>query len=99
MFAALQIAAWMGFDPLYLIGVDGFYQDYEGELDPNHFNNRYRGEHGSTDFEKVNAAHRKAYEIAKEVLKGRVKVYDATQAKGYGIFPKRDLLKVFDGQL
>ncbi len=96
MFAALQIAAWMGFDPLYLIGVDGFYQDYKGEKDPNHFTNEYRGEHGDTDFKKVNAAHRKAFEIAKEAQ--RVKIYDATQARGHGIFPKRDLLKVLNGQ-
>ncbi|MHA2086400.1 MAG: hypothetical protein ACXABD_21865 [Candidatus Thorarchaeota archaeon] len=95
MFAALQIAAWMGFDPLYLVGVDGFYQDYKGEKDPNHFDKEYRGEHGDTDFRKVNAAHRRAFEIAKEA--GRVKIYDATLAKGYGIFPKRDLLKVLDG--
>lgn len=95
MFAALQIAAWMGFDPLYLIGVDGFYQEYKGKKDPNHFDNEYRGEHGNTDFKKVNAAHRRAYEIAKEAK--RVKIFDATQAKGYGIFPKRDLLKVLNG--
>jgi hypothetical protein len=97
MFSALQIAAWMGFDPLYLVGVDGSYQDYEGKDDPNHFDNEYRGEHGTTDFKKVNTAHRRAFEIAKEALKGRVKVYDATQAEGYEIFPKRDLLKVLNG--
>ncbi|MHC4239580.1 MAG: hypothetical protein ACYSUC_07475 [Planctomycetota bacterium] len=95
MFAALQIAAWMGFDPLYLVGVDGFYQDYKGADDPNHFTREYRGKHGSTDFTKVNKAHRKAFEIAKEAA--RVKIYDATQAPGHGIFPKRDLLKVLDG--
>ena len=97
MFTALQIAAWMGFDPIYLIGVDGFYQDYKGKKDPNHFNSEYRGKHGNTDFEKINAAHKKAYEIAREALKGRIKIYDATQAAGYGIFPKRDLLKVLNG--
>ena len=94
MFAAMQIAAWMGFDPLYLIGVDGSYQDYKGKDDPNHFDNEYRGEHGNTDFKKVNAAHRKAFEIAKEAQ--CVKIYDATQSKGHEIFPKRDLLKVLN---
>ena len=97
IFAALQIAAWMGFDPIYLIGVDGFYKDYKGKDDPNHFDKEYRGEHGNTDFEKVNAAHRRAYEIVKETLKGRLKVFDATQAKGHGIFQKRNLLKVLNG--
>lgn len=92
MFAAIQIAAWMGFDPLYLVGVDGFYKDYKGAKDPNHFDQRYRGNHLGTDFEKVNAAHRRAYEIALEV--DRVKIYDVTQAKGYGIFPKRSLSRV-----
>ena len=97
MLSALQIAAWMGFDPLYLVGVDGFYQDYKGKDDPNHFDKDYRGKHGNTDFEKVNAAHRKAFEITKKVLKGRVKVYDATQARGHKIFQKRNLLKVLNG--
>lgn len=40
--AVMRLAAYMGFDPIYLIGMDGKYKVHIlGESDPNHFNENY----------------------------------------------------------
>lgn len=45
MLAALQIAVFMGFNPIYLIGADNYWKpfDYETDIDPNHFDSSYWG--------------------------------------------------------
>lgn len=41
-FAVVRLAAYMGFNPIYIIGMDGKYEYHQlGQPDPNHFNDSY----------------------------------------------------------
>ena len=64
-FAALQVAAWLGFDPIYLIGCDGDYSKPNGK-DESHFDADYRAFDVTPhyDYDELNAALLRAHEIA-----------------------------------
>lgn len=66
VFPALQIAAFLGFDVLYLIGCDGGYTKPKGGVDLNHFDGAYRvfDPYPNYDYERLNGALHKAHKIA-----------------------------------
>ena len=79
MITAMQIASFMGFDPLYLYGVDGYRK--EGQ---NHFSSNYYM--GTFDFEEEQNNSRIAYEFARDNCPS--KIYDLTESQGFGVFPR-----------
>lgn len=80
MLAALQIAAWLGYGPLFLLGVDGYRLG-----GANHFAG---GEYNTNeiDVDTENAHMREAYEFAKAHCP--VSIYDLTESEGYGVFDR-----------
>jgi hypothetical protein len=80
MLTAMQIAAWYRYDPLYLLGVDGYRA--EGA---NHF---IGGEYSTTeiDVNEENENMRKAYQFARQ--KCPFQIYDLTESEGYGVFER-----------
>lgn len=80
MLTAIQIAAWYRFEPLYLLGVDGYRENGA---------NHYPGGEYSTseiDVNEENENMRKAYQFAAQ--KCPVKIYDLTESEGYGVFER-----------
>ena len=44
-FAVIRLAAYMGFNPIYVIGMDGKYEYHQlGQSDPNHFDDNYESD-------------------------------------------------------
>jgi hypothetical protein len=96
MFASMQIAVYLGFNPLYVIGADGYQSPHgSGQPDPNHFHPQYHrsGSQKQKDFNNLMFA--RAHEIALINCKRLgVDLYDATQSEGLGVLPKVDLREV-----
>ncbi len=107
--AALQLAAHMGFSPIYLIGCDTSYTVPDSvrverddprklvstEDDPNHFDASYFGAGRKWHDPQV---HRmiENYQVAKRVCdRLGVKVYNATVGGQLEVFPRVDYLSVF----
>jgi len=65
-FAAMQAAAYMGFNPLYLIGCDGDYKPPVDGIDLSHFDVGYRpfDAHPNYDYDKLNRDLQTAHEEA-----------------------------------
>jgi hypothetical protein len=98
--AAMQIAMYMGFNPIYLVGCDLGYKpfDYEKDIDPNHYSTKYWAKHrtkkGGTVVtpalaQRMNiqaiSAHFLAF-MASEMAK--VKIYNATIGGELNIYPR-----------
>jgi hypothetical protein len=102
-FAALQIAYYLGFDEVIIIGMDHRYEFFgqpnEEQLitgpDLNHFCDSYFG-HGQT-WDNPDLAHsEKSYRIARDTYqKNGKKIIDATLDGACDIFTKADYRKVF----
>lgn len=100
-FQAIQLSFWMGFETVYLIGLDHNYvmpEDAErihGDIfishsaDPNHFDPDYFGE-GYRFHDPKPKRMEKAYQKAKDVFdqKGR-KIYNATPGSRLNIFERK----------
>lgn len=76
----LQLAHWMGFSPLYLVGCDlGYKPHFEGEPDPNHWNTNY--EHRKTVYRARydNIRMKRVHGIMSKIAKREgIEVYNAT---------------------
>jgi len=106
MLSVLQIAVYMGFNPIYLVGCDGEFEPYKyGEGDPNHFSPDYgnffnpgQGAEFSPSFcEATTARWDRGLRIAKDVCdKLGVKIYNATIGGDVEIYPRVDLLEVLN---
>ena len=79
MLTAMQIASFMGYDPLYLYGVDGYRR--EGQ---NHFSGDYYV--GDFDFEEEQKNARIAYEFARNNCPS--KIIDLTESQGFGVYDR-----------
>jgi hypothetical protein len=99
-FAAMQLAYWMGFDTILLVGCDHNYQQ-EGKPnqqqkmagdDPNHFNPKYFSESfwNLADLEKMTAS----YELARDAYEkdGR-KIINLTPNSKLNVFEREDIGK------
>jgi len=103
MLAALQIAVFMGFNPIYLVGADNYWEpfDYDEDVDPNHFDSTYWQKLKLGDDEvRVNEeiAHRythqctTAHELAYRVTVPQgINIYNATSGGKLEIYPRVDI--------
>jgi len=96
IFAAMQIAVYLGFNPLYVIGADGYQSPHgSNQPDPNHFHPKYHKQGSQHQKKYNNAMFARAHEIAMINCKRLgVEIYDATQAPGLGVLPKVKLSEV-----
>jgi hypothetical protein len=96
---AIQFAYYMGFNPIYLVGVDFNYIKPKTIIengktwhstgdDPNHFNKNYFGA-GKTFHDPQLDKVKKNYEFANQFLQNKnIKIYDATIDGKLDVFPK-----------
>jgi len=105
-FCAMQLAFYLGFDTVILIGIDHFFKE-AGEPnklvtakgdDPNHFHPSYFGKDVKWQYPDLKRSEQ-SYRIAKEVFEkhGR-RILDATVGGKLQVFPKVDYLSLFDKQ-
>lgn len=90
----LQIAAYMGFKEIYLLGCDlGFRQETGTGADPNHFHPGYGTPGFSADILNVNmkAAHELAARAAERL---GIRIYNATLGGELEVYPRVDLFEV-----
>ena len=105
MLAVMQIATYMGFDPLILIGCDMGWKafDWEENKDPNHFIDSYWG-HQKIGGRKIEMTERVArncnydvlvaHKIAKQACDSLgVKVYNATVVGELEVYPRVDFVE------
>lgn len=100
MLSALQIAVFMGFNPIYLIGADNYWKpfDYETDDDPNHFDSSYwsKMKLGNREIHvDEHAAHRythqctTAHGLAHRVTSARgINIYNATIGGKLEVYPR-----------
>lgn len=71
IFAALQVAAYLGFSKIYLLGCDGNYQPPKNGKDYSHFDQAYRSfdAYPNYDYNELNRALLRAHEIAENASK------------------------------
>jgi hypothetical protein len=71
IFSALQVAAYMGFSEIYLLGCDGNYRKPENGKDLSHFDKAYRTFDvlPNYDYDELNRALLRAHEIAENASK------------------------------
>ena len=100
MYIAFQLAAWMGFSPIYLMGCDLGYKAEDGES-RGHFRDDYWGDRGNrqpmTDeqCEEINTLTKLAHEVAKGYMDSHdIDVFNATVGGELEIWPRRDILEV-----
>ena len=108
-FSALQVLAFMGFSPIYLVGVDMDYEDHATALkhnrvdwtatrddDPNHFDPRYFG--AGARYHRPHLDSMLPFlQRAKEHLDGKgVEVLNAGIGGSLEIFPRVDFRSLFD---
>jgi hypothetical protein len=96
MFPAIQIAAYLGFAPLYLIGCDLNYT-YSPGVDHNHAYPQiatppdYMGYFESGLIDRV---HSQAHVIARDACIARgIQVYNATEEGGMDTYPRRNFME------
>jgi hypothetical protein len=111
MLAVLQIAVYMGFNPIYLIGCDCKWLpfDYEEDKDPNHFIDSYWAKmllHGTNPVEVTPALAARfssdsmgCHWVAKDACDRKgVKVYNATAGGDLEIYPRVSYEEIVDGR-
>ena len=96
-FSALQIAVYMGFNPIYLVGVDMEWKTFEGSNDVNHFHPAYNSVSRTEEqYSETSKAQQRAYEIAKVATdKAGIEVFNATVGGKLEVFPRVDLEGLF----
>jgi hypothetical protein len=106
MLTVLQIAVYMGFNPIYLLGCDLGWRPFGwGEADPNHFSEDYWGlarvheEHKVIVSEglanRYTADARSSHVLAKKVCDPMgVKIYNATKGGDLEVYPRVDFMEV-----
>ena len=96
----MQLAVWMGFDPIYIVGCDLDFTSYDNrsEDDPNHFFKNYDGDgysfSGKTAdivMQNVPAAHRLVKRVTEQL---GIEVYNATPG-GMDIWPRVKFEELF----
>lgn len=96
----IQLATWMGFGPLYLLGCDGGYKPFKrGEPDVNHWNPNYDDfERTEAHCEHENTGMAQAHKEMKVICdKLGVEVYNATVGGELEAYPRVDIHELLDG--
>ena len=107
MLAAMQIAVYMGFNPLIMVGCDLGWKafDYKEDIDPNHFCDNYWSRMQLGEREDIVVTQEMAdyytaealscHILAKKACDARgVKIYNATMGGELEIYPRVDLVDV-----
>ena len=95
-FAALQIAVYMGFNPIYLVGMDMEWKTFKGSKDVNHFHPDYYKSFSEKRYLESAKAQKRAYEIAKVATdKLGVEVFNATVGGKLEVFPRVEFEGLF----
>ena len=106
MLAVMQIAVYLGFKELIMVGCDMGWRpfDYEEDKDPNHFTEDYWGKMNLSGQEIIVTPElaqrytddaRSGHVLAKKVCdKLGVKIYNATMGGELEVYPRVDLLEV-----
>ncbi len=93
-YTCLQIAIYMGFEEIYLLGVDANYSGYASD-DNNHFIKDY---YDSGDKQRIPVElekHFRAYQVAKNwAEKHDIKIFNATRGGGLEVFERVDIEKL-----
>jgi hypothetical protein len=92
--ATLQIAMYLGFNPIILVGFDGKFRafDEQNEADPNHFNDDYLSFVTDEQAERWNREWPKYHAMAKEAADRRgIEIIDATIDGSLTMYPKGDI--------
>ena len=108
MFAAMQIAVYMGFNPLILIGCDLGLKafDWDEDKDPNHFNEGYWGKltyptgvpyrftakHAEAANAYLLSGHATAQVVCAQL---GIEIYNATIGGELEVFPRVDFMELF----
>ncbi len=103
LLSMFQIAVYLGFDPIILIGCGPPFKGYEkGEEDPDHFSPNYDGpsfvltkETAEITEAKVRGAHELTQRACERL---GVTVYDATIGPGHGTWPRVDFMEILNGK-
>ena len=95
-FAALQIAVFMGFNPIYLVGVDLDWKPFK-DNDINHFHPDYNSKSLTKQrYTGITRAQTKAYKIALAgSKKAGVKIFNATVGGKLEVFPRVEFEGLF----
>jgi hypothetical protein len=106
MLAVMQIAAYMGFDPIILVGCDAKWAsfDYEEDIDPNHFVEDYWGKM-SLDGKEIPVTPEQAKRYTDDAIachlcaktacdKIGVKIYNATIGGDLEVYPRVDFMEI-----
>jgi hypothetical protein len=95
-FPAIQIAVYMGFDPIYLIGVDLEWKVFETN-DVNHFHPGYNQKsHTKERYLEIARAQKRSYEIAKHAAdKAGVEIFNASVGGKLEVFPRAEFEGLF----
>jgi hypothetical protein len=107
MTTVAQIAVYLGFNPIYLLGCDMGYKAFEwGEKDPNHFGDDYdsstqkdgrKAEMTEWFVSRGNERARWGHLVVKEVCDSLgVDVYNATLGGELEVYPRVDLMEVLN---
>lgn len=103
MLPALQIAVFMGFNPIYLVGADNYWKpfDYETDNDPNHFDSSYwsKMKLGKQEIHVDEKMARRythqcttAHQLAHRVTAPRgINIYNATIGGRLEVYPRVDI--------
>jgi hypothetical protein len=107
MLAVMQIATYMGFNPIYLVGCDCKWVsfDYDEDIDPNHFVDTYWGKLKIYDEHSVAVTPetaqyytdqaKAAHILAKYACdKIGVRVYNATVGGDLEVYPRADFMQI-----
>ena len=95
LFGAVRIATWLGFNHIYLLGVDGGYKN-SGDEDENHFDPGYEtkelrkkiGRISAKQFNRIHASHEMLYRNAK---KYGFDIYSVSRRTAFDVYPKKKL--------
>jgi hypothetical protein len=97
VYSALQVAAYMGFEAIYLVGCDGNYKKPADGKDLSHFDNAYRPFDvvPNYDYEELNRALQRTHEIAEAASKrSGFKIYNCSPMSAITAHEKIDLESV-----
>lgn len=94
-YTCLQIAIYMGFKEIYLLGIDANYRGYASD-ENNHFIDDY---YDTSDRQKMPIhieRHFRAYQVAEHyAMEHGVKIYNATRGGKLGVFERVDFDELF----
>jgi len=97
LLGVMQIAVYMGFSPIYIVGIDGYKPDKKGP-DLNHFDPEYetpKHRHSNKWFKehitRIKKSHQFIYKITKEM---GIDVFDATVVENSSPYPKVNIEEI-----